>query len=129
MSHSYEQIAEAFRRHDESLSEHDERVQAAVSEANWYFNRVTQPQQAARAAILANLRGDYSPRAKRTRARANAAYDLSTMDAEKLRLRAFMDCMCRGEVSQETGDLFTLLLVADETKAICADLRKILEVV
>ena len=129
MTDRYQEIAEFYRRWDDSLSEHDERVRKAIDEANWYFNHVTQPQQAARAAIFSNLLMDYSPRAIRARERANAAYEAATAEAEALRLRAFEDCMRDGETSQFTGSMFTKLLIADEAKAICADLRKIAEMV
>ena len=125
MSDRYERIAEIYRRWDDSDFEHEERVRKAMDQANWLFNRVTQPQQVALNCVIANLRGDNSPRAIRFRKRAYAVYDEATAPAEELRFRAFRDCMRIDDISPETGEAFDALLRSDALDLIRSDIRKI----
>jgi hypothetical protein len=88
-------------RQYETAFEHDERADACESSAYLYFRRATEGQQAAYQRALADVMGDYSPRANRARYAAERRWVETTAEARALFAETFEALMRDGEVSEE----------------------------
>jgi hypothetical protein len=90
----------------ESQAEHDERVERAEHEAQWFFQQATVRQKAAWDRAMADLRGLDAPRYDRARAAANAAWARDTAEAADLLTITCDAIMVHGECPEEISNLW-----------------------
>jgi hypothetical protein len=92
-----------------------QRVQAAETEAAWYFDRATKREKAEFDAAMRSMLGVTGPRADRARDRARARWQDVTAKAHTL-LEATIECLlATGEVSAELDERWTALIDRDAT--------------
>lgn len=90
-----------------------QRVQAADTEAAWYFERATKREKAEFDATMRAMLGVTGPRADRARERARVRWQDVTAEARSL-LEATIECLlATGEVSAELDERWTVLFDRD----------------
>src|SRR5690349_16658964 len=97
----------------QARAEIEQRVQAAETEAAWYFNRATKHKKAEFDATMRAMLGVTGPRADRARDRARTRWQDATAEARSL-LDPTIDCLLgTGEVSAELDERWTALIDRD----------------
>jgi hypothetical protein len=96
-------IAKDHWRKFETDEEHQDRVECAELDAEWYFEDATKRQTAAYERALRTVSGIHTPRADRFREAALSAWYIATADAGKLFEETFEEILRDGELSEETA--------------------------
>ena len=97
----------------ETHAETAQRVQAAETEAAWYFNRATRREKAEFDATMRAMLGVAGPRADRARDRARAHWQDVTAEARTLLEATIERLLATGEVSAELDERWTALIDRD----------------
>jgi hypothetical protein len=97
----------------QARAEIEQRVQAAETEAAWYFDQATKRKKAEFDTTMRAMLGVTGPRADRGRDRARARWQDATAEARTL-LEATIECLLTtGEVSAEFDARWTALIDRD----------------
>jgi hypothetical protein len=116
MTERIDEIAETYRRPDESNSEHFERVRACKEQALWFWLKATEPQRAVLRDKYNRWAFDGSPLAKRAIEAAKAEFEASTAEAWAAYLLAFGDLMQIDDIRAGTGELFDALIATNAVR-------------
>jgi hypothetical protein len=104
-------LQDDWASHD--AAEMQRRVQAAETQAGWYFDQATKREKAAFDTAMRSLLGVTGPQGNRARERVRTHWRDSTADARAL-LEATIECLlARGEVSVELDAQWTALIERD----------------